>query len=147
MPSLKEQLSAPEKREAVIDDACRVLDQEVADKSGISGIAIKTAFSVVKSIKPGFVRQAVSDLLDSFLDALDPLYQEALTQGRPPGDHLKDNASRMAQALLAITDKRAEKAKTPAVKKAYDKLRPTAEKHVEAAAPRLAAMVERHVGR
>lgn len=147
MPSLKEQLCVPEKREAVIDDACSVLDQEVADKSGISGIAIKTAFSVVKSIKPGFVRQAVSDLLDSFLDALDPLYQEALAQGRPPGDHLKANAARMAQALLAITDKRAEKAKTAAVKKAYDKLRPTAEKHVEAAAPRLAAMVERHVGK
>ncbi len=144
MPSLKEKLSTPEKREAVIDDACEVLDREVAEKSGLSGVAIKTAFKVVKGAKPGFVRQAVGDLLDSFLDALDPLYQEALQQGDAPGDHLRKNGARMAEALLAITDQRAERAKNAAVKKTYDKLRPTAHKHVEAAAPRIAGLLDRH---
>lgn len=146
MPSLKELISATDKRDAVIDDACGVLDEEVADKSGISGVAIKAAFSVVKNVKPGFVRQAIGDLLDSFLEALDPLYQESVAKGQRPGEYLKANASRMAQALLAITDKRAEGAKTAAVKKTYEKLRPTAQKHVEAAAPRLAALIDRHVG-
>ena len=147
MPSLKEKVSTPEMRDAVVTDACEVLEKEVADKSGLSGVAIKAAFKVVKGVKPGFVRQAVTDLLDSFLDALDPLYQEALSQGEKPGDHLKNNAKRMASALLAITDAKAGRAGNAAVKKTYDKLRPTAEKHVEAAAPRIGDLLNRHVGR
>ena len=41
MAPLKEQLGSGDKRSKVIDDACGVLDQEVADKGGLSGIAIK----------------------------------------------------------------------------------------------------------
>jgi hypothetical protein len=135
--------SAP-KRAQVIDDACRVLDDEVADKGGISGLAIKGAFTVVKNVKPGFIREVVDALLDDFLKCLDPLYQEALTKGARPGAHLQANAGRMADALLGITDARAARAQRAVIKSTYDKLRPTAKKHVEAAAPRLAALLDRH---
>jgi hypothetical protein len=144
MPSLKEQLGNGEKRREVIDDACRVLDLEVADKGGLSGMAIKAAYKLVQGIKPGFVRQVVDHLLDDFLEALDPTYQEALTRGQKPGVHLKANADRVADALLAVTDRRAQKADNATIKKAYEKLRPTAKKHVESAAPRLAELVDRH---
>ncbi|HOU93028.1 MAG TPA: hypothetical protein PLU22_18365, partial [Polyangiaceae bacterium] len=70
MPTLRERLSTGNKRTAVIDDALRVLDAEVADKSGISGMAIKAAFGMVKSVKPGFIREVVDHLLDDFVDAL-----------------------------------------------------------------------------
>ena len=43
MPSLREQMGTGDKRSAVIADACQVLDAEVADKGGLSGIAIKGA--------------------------------------------------------------------------------------------------------
>ena len=82
MPHLKELAQDSAKRSQVIDDACRVLDLEVADKSGLSGMAIKAGYKLVQGVKPGFVRQAVDDLLDDFLDALDPIYQEA-SAGRP----------------------------------------------------------------
>jgi len=128
----------------VIDDACKVLDQEVADKGGLSGVVIKTSYKIVQGVKPGFVREAVDGLLDDFLDALDPIYQEAATKKVGAGRFLRDNSSRAADALLAITDARAGRAKSQVVRGAYDKLRPTAKKQVEAAAPRLGDLLERH---
>jgi hypothetical protein len=132
------------KRQQVIDDACRVLDEEVADKSGLSGLAIKGAFNLVKGVKPGFIREVVDTLLNDFLKALDPLYQEAVSKGVRPGDHLKANAGRVADALLAITDARAARAERAVIKSTYEKLRPSAKKQVEAAAPRLGALLDRH---
>ena len=144
VPSLKEQVDTDEKRRAIIDDALRVLDQEVGDKSGISGLAIKGAFKMVKGIQPGFLRRVVDNLLDDFLEALNPIYQESLAEQKPPGKHLESNAGRVADSLLGITDARAERAQRAVIKKTYGKLRPAAKKHVEAAAPRLGAMLERH---
>jgi len=143
MASLKEQLGGGETRAKVITDACGVLDQEVADKGGLSGVVIKGAYKIVQGVKPGFVRHAVDGLLDDFLDALDPIYQEAAQKKRPAGAFLRENASRAADALLSITDSRAAKA-SGVVRGTYDKLRPTAKKQVEAAAPRLGDLLGRH---
>jgi len=144
MPTLTDILGSGPKRQQVVDDACRVLDDEVADKGGISGLAIKAAFGVVKGVKPGFVREVVDALLDDFLKCLDPLYQEAVSRGVKPGAHLQANAGRVADALLAVTDGKAARAQRPLIKSTYEKLRPTAKKHVEAAAPRLAGLLDRH---
>jgi hypothetical protein len=141
--TLKERLGASDKRQQVIDDACRVLDEEVADKGGLSGMAVKAAFSVVKGVKPGFIRQAVDHLLDDFLDTLEPIHREALAQGKKPGEHIRNESSRVAEALLAVTDAKAKRAENPAILKTYEKLRPSAKKHVEAAAPRLGQLLEK----
>ena len=50
----------------------------------------------------------------------------------------------MSPTSASISDERAARAKNQAAKKAYEKLRPTGKKNVEAAVPRLAAMVEKH---
>jgi hypothetical protein len=147
MASLSEQLGGGETRAKVIGDACHVLDQEVADKGGISGLAIKGAYKIVQGIKPGFVHEVVDALLDDFLTAIDPLYQEAATKQRPAGPYLRENASRVADALLAVTDRRSTQAKRQVVRSAYEKLRPMAKKQVEAAAPRLADLLERHAAK
>jgi hypothetical protein len=144
MSSLQEVLGGA-KRQAVVRDACGVLDQEVADKGGLSGIAIKAAYSLVKGIKPGFIEEVVDGLLDDFLRALDPLYQEALKKGVRPGAHLKANGDAMAEALLAITDARAQRATRVVLQKTYEKLRPTAKKHVASASPRVGELLDRHV--
>lgn len=144
MTSLKEQLGSGDKRVAVVADACRVLDAEVADKGGLSGLAIKGAYAIVQGIKPGFVRDVVDHLLDEFLDGIDPIYQEAVAKGERPGPYLHKNAGRVADALLGVTDRKAARADRATLKKTYERLRPTAKKHVEAAAPRLAGMLDRH---
>ena len=84
------------------EPACTVLDEEVADKGGLTGIAIKGAYKIVQGIRPGFVRHTVNNLLDDFLDAVDPIYQEAAQKKTPAGAYLKQNTSRVAQALLAV---------------------------------------------
>jgi hypothetical protein len=145
MPTLTDILGAGAKRSAVVDDACRVLDDEVKDKSGLTGIAIKAAYGVVKGISPGFVREVVDGLLDDFLKSLDPLYQEAVAKGAKPGAHLQANSGRVADALLAVTDGRAARAQRAVIKSAYEKLRSSAKKQVEAATPRLGALLERHL--
>ena len=145
MTSLKERLGQDPQRKAVVTDACEVLDQEVADKSGLSGIAIKGAYAIVKGIKPGFVQEVVDGLLDDFLDALDPLYREAVEKQQPPGRFLAANGERAADALLAITDDRAARSSRAVIRKTYDKLRPTAKKQVASAAPRLGQLLDRHL--
>lgn len=144
MPTLSELLGAQPKRNQLVADACQVLDDEVSDKGGFSGLAIKGAYGVIKGIKPGFIREVVDGLLDDFLRVLDPLYQEAVTKGVRPGAHLQSNPGRVADALLGVTDAKAARAQRAVVKSTYDKLRPTAKKQVEAAVPRLAAMLDRH---
>jgi hypothetical protein len=141
MASLPEVLAA--KKDAVVADCCTLIDQEVADKGGLSGLAVKAGYAAVKGIKPGFIREAVEHLLPDFSKALDPIFQEAKTGGVAVSTHFIGNASRVADALLAITDERAKRA-SGLVKGTYEKLRPTGKKNVEAAVPRLSRVIEKH---
>lgn len=145
MPSLRESLNTGTRRQEVIDDALLVLDQEVADKSGLTGIAIKTAYGMVKGVKPGFIREVVDHLLDEFVEAIEPLVTEAKEQGQSPVTYLETRRGQLADSLLAITDRKAQNAKNRAIKAAYDRLRPTAKKHVEAATPRVARLLQKHL--
>ncbi|MGA7120674.1 MAG: hypothetical protein WBY94_11280 [Polyangiaceae bacterium] len=144
MPNLTEALTDESKKTAVVDDCMGLIDSEVADKGGLTGLAIKAGYKAVQGVKPGFVRQAVTDLLPEFARALDPLYQEAKAQGHGVREHFNANASRVADALLSITDDKAKRAKSAMVKGTYEKLRGSAKKNVEAAVPRLGAMIEKH---
>jgi hypothetical protein len=146
MPNLPDVLLDESKRAAVVDDCVALIDAEVGDKGGLSGFAIKAGYGAVKGIKPGFIRQAVGDMLPEFAKALDPTFQDAKAQNRSVSDYFSANAPRVADALLAITDARAEKVKSGVVKGTYDKLRGTAKKNVEAAVPRLGKMVEKYAG-
>jgi len=144
MTTLPEALSSTDKKETVIDDCLQLIDAEVADKGGISGLALKAGYSAVKGIKPGFIRNVVSDLLPEFAQALDPFYQEAVEKKKKPSEHFVQNGPRVADALLSITDARAKTAKSGVVRSTYDKLRGSAKKNVEQALPRLGKLVEKH---
>ena len=122
------------------------IDAEVSDKGGFSGLAIKAGYAAVKGVKPGFIKDAVESLLPEFARVLDPMFQEAKTKGAPVSAHFSANASRVADALLAITDAKAQKSPHGVVKGAYEKLRGTAKKNVEAAVPRLGRLIEKHAG-
>lgn len=144
MTSLREQFGAGDRRAALIEDAVKVLDEEVAEKSGLTGIAIKGAYKLVQGMRPGFVRHVIENLLNDFLTALEPVYAEAVEKKRPAGNYLLEQRERVADALLSVTDSRAQTAQSAAIKSAYAKLRPMAKKQVDAAAPRLAKLIDRH---
>jgi hypothetical protein len=147
MPTLSDAFNGDAAKKAVVvDDCCTIIDEEVSSRGGISGLALKAGYGAVKGIKPGFVKSVVSDLLPEFASALEPVYQEALLSSRGVAAHLEANAPRVADALLGITDEKAARSKNALVKSTYEKLRSGAKKNVEQAVPRLAKLVEKHVG-
>lgn len=143
MSALNDVLNDAAKKPAVVNDCLTLIDQEVGDKSGFSGLAIKAGYAAVKGIKPGFLKGVVEDLLPRFSDALDPLYQEAKSKAQPVGNYFAAQSGRVADALLSITDEKATRA-SGLVKKTYDSLRGSAKKNVEAAVPRLGRLIEKH---
>lgn len=144
MSSLADALTSPEKKATVVDDCVALIDAEVGDKRGLYGLAIKAGYGAVKGIRPGFVKHVVTDLLPDFAGALDPIWQDAKQAKKSTPEYFGANVARVADALLSVTDARAQKAKSGVVKSTYEKLRSSAKKNVEAAVPRLAKMVEKH---
>lgn len=144
MGTLREMASDPTKRKRLIDDAIQVVEAEVGDKGGISGMAIKAAYAMTKGLAPGILYKILDNLTDDFLGALEPFYQQAKEKNIDLRKSLESRSAEAANALLAITDQRAAGESGGALKKGYEKLRPTAQKHVEAAIPRLSDLITRH---
>jgi len=142
--SLVDALTDEGKKQDVVKDCCDLIDAEVKDKGGISGLAIKAGYGAVKGIKPGFIAHAVEDMLPEFAKALDPIYADAKSQNKPVAAFFESNTSRVADALLSITDAKAARAKSGVAKGAYDKLRGSAKKNVEQAVPRLGKLIEKY---
>lgn len=140
---LRDVLMGDAKKAAVVSDCCALIDEEVAAKGGLSGMAVKAGYAAVKGIKPGFIKDVVDKLMPEFCDALDPLWNEGVQKGNPEA-HLLSSRSRVADALLSVTDAKSKNAKSALVKGTYEKLRGSAKKHVEEAVPRLAKLIVKH---
>lgn len=142
--SLKDILLDPARRPAVIADLQTLVDAEVSDKNGVSGAVIKTGYATVKKVKPGVVTSAVERMLPEFSLALQPYYDEFRnTAGTDFGAYLTGRTD-AADALLGVTDARADNTSSDALKKVYGKLRPHGQKNVEEALPRLGRLIEKH---
>jgi len=134
-------------RQLVIKDTVRLIDSEVASKGGLSGVALKGGYSVIKKLKDGrMIDIAVDKLLDEFADALSPVYEDFLgedgqTRFEP---YLSKHASDAANALLGITDSKAARAENKIIKSTYQKLRGQAEKHVIDALPGVGRLIDTH---
>jgi hypothetical protein len=141
--SLADAMNEPSKKTAVVADCCKLVEDEVADKGGISGFAVKAGYRAVKGLKPGFIAEVVEKLLPEFASSLDPIWEEGKKAGNP-SSHFVSNKSKVADALLSVTDEKAKHAKAAVVRSTYETLRGTAKKNVEEAVPRLAKLLEKH---
>jgi hypothetical protein len=142
MGTLREKLSDDATRQRVIEDAIKVIDAEVSDKGGLGGMALKAAYAMVKGIAPGILQKLLNGLLPEFLDALQPFADKAAQDNVDFKQHIVQQPSVVANALLGVTDRRAAKADAGTLKKGYEKLRPSAQKHVEQALPRLGELIK-----
>lgn len=147
MPTLKEILCSTENRPSVVREATQLVDSEVSAKSGLSGLAIKAGYKAVKAVKPTLIPEAVDSLLDRFIDRLEPFYAEWLGAQKTPAidAFLSTRASRVANALLGVTDDRAKSVQNSTIRKTYEALRPQGEKNVVAAVPGLGRLIGRYV--
>jgi hypothetical protein len=148
MKSLKEIIEDPNVSQSVLTDGLRVLDEEIAKRSGIGGMAIKGAYKVVKNVQGGrTLRRGVELLMPEFIDKLDPYYTRFQEEGKGKTweEYLRPHYATLADELLGVTDRKIQGTDNRAVRGAYDKLRPKARKEVIASLPALARMMERYI--
>lgn len=133
------------KRPEVVKDCQILLDAEVAAKKGVMGLAIKGGYKVVKKIKPGLIGEAFNDLLDGFVEKVNPHYEAFLEKGEGTFcDYASPRSGEIAESLLGITDARAARAENRTIKKTYEKLRPYGKKNVEQAVPGIGRLIDKH---
>lgn len=142
---LAEALKDETKKSAIVSDAVKLVDEEVASKSGISGFTVKKGYGAVKSIKPGFIQEAVERLLPDMAVKLEPFWDEGKKSGNARA-HLEKNRSQVADAMLSVTDDKVERAKSSIVRSTYKMLRGSAKKNVEDAMPRVCGLLEKYAG-
>ncbi len=135
----------PNRRPSVVTDLQTLVDAEVSDSGGVSGAVIKTGYATVKKVKPGIVTSAVNRMLPQFATALEAFYADyRASAGTDFGAYLSGRPAEAANALLGVTDARAEQSNSDALKKVYGKLRPQGQRNVEEALPRLGRLIDQH---
>lgn len=147
MGKLAEALLKPEVRPNLVRDTAQVVDEEVASKGGLSGLAIKAAYKVVKGLKPTIITESVDGMLNDMVNNLEGLWTEYESSGKkePFDSFANARKSQVADALLKVSDDRAKTTRHQTLKSAYEKLRPTGKKNVEEAVPRVTALVSRYM--
>lgn len=123
-----------------VDVLSKAVDEEVASKSGLGGMAIKAGFSAATKAKPGLVNKAIDALLPQFAEKLQPYWEQK--GDKSFADALVANKAAAADSLLEVTDAAMKNPKYSALSKVYGGLRPKAKSQVEDALPRVGAAIE-----
>src|SRR5215510_7297109 len=145
--TLQEILLEPETQPQVIEDCNMLIKQEVSDMSGISGTAIKLAYKTVIAFASNHVRYIIETLLPKMAEQLEPYWADfSASGGGDFGDYLAKRGDEVSEALLTVTDTRAEASDRPTIVKAYRSVRANAGKHIQAALPRVGEMVQKYAG-
>jgi hypothetical protein len=140
--TLQEILLAPEVKPHVVDDCNDLIAQEVGDKSGVSGAALKLAYKTATTFAPGHVRHMIDTLLPNMAIDLQPFWADFNASGGGDfGDYLAKRGDEVAEAMLAVSDARAAASNRPVIVKAYRSVRGGAAKNIQAALPRVGDLV------
>ena len=143
--TLQEILLGPDTRQKVITDCYALIQEEISEKSGISGTAVKLAYNTVNTFMPGHIRNMVGKLLPDMVGQLEPFWADFNSSGGSGfGDYLAKRGGEVAQALLSVTDAKARSSGRPTIVKAYGSVRKSAARHIEAALPRAGDLVMKY---
>ncbi len=144
MATLQQLLLTPENMPRLVADAQTLVDGEVASK-GITAAPLKGAYKAVTSFAPGYLTEAIQAMLPGMVIQLDPYWADFKASGSADfGDYLSKRGDEVSQSLLAVTDDMAQNSGRGAVVKAYQMVRGSAGKNIEAALPALGAMVQKY---
>lgn len=127
----------------VAADCTQLMDNQVAAKGGLSGVAFKATYKVVKGIGSDYIPGAIKRLLPETLKALDPIWEEGKADGDPVA-YLSAHSDRTADLILSTTDARIENNGGGIIGASYKKLRKSVKPDVAAAVPGLAQILAKH---
>jgi hypothetical protein len=144
LATLQERLLSQENAPHVIADTQALVDNEIASK-GITAAPLKAAYKAVSSFAPGYLHEAITAMLPGMVHQLEPYWAEFATSGGADfGDYLAKRGDEVSESLLAVTDDMAQNSSRGAVVKAYQMVRGSAGKNIEAALPALGALVQKY---
>ena len=145
MATLQEMLLRPDVQPRVVSDTLALVDSELASKSGLSGTAVKVAFKAITAFAPGYYQETVAGMVPDMVNQLAPFWVDfQMSGGGDFGDYLSKRGDEVSESLLAVTDDMATKSGRGAIVKAYQMVRGSASKNIEAALPALGAMVQKY---
>jgi hypothetical protein len=144
--ALQEILLTPDRLPSVVADCEKLVDQEVADLSGVSGAAIKVAYKSVSRFAHDHLHYTVASKLPRMVAQLEPYWADFNAAGGSDfGDYLTKHSDKVTSDLLSVTDASAAgPTARPLVVKAYSAVRGHAAKHVAASLPRVGALVNKY---
>lgn len=140
---LSENIQDQNVRANIAADCAKLIDKQVAAKGGLGGMALKTAYGVIKGVGAGYIPGAIERLLPDTCKAIEPIWQEGTATGDPV-QFLSDHSERTADSILSVTDARIQTTNNGVVSATYKKLRKSVKNDVEAAVPDLAQIISSH---
>jgi hypothetical protein len=144
LATLQEQLLTPANAPHLIADTKALVDNELASK-GITAAPLKAAYKAVTAFAPGYYEEAITAILPGVVYQLEPYWADFKTSGSADfGDYLSKRGDEVSQSLLAVTDDMAANSGRAAVVKAYQLVRGSAGKNIDAALPALGALVQKY---
>ena len=148
MATLQEMLLAPDVQPRVVADSEALVTDQVAELSGVTGAAIKLAYNTVRKFDANHIHGMIETILPSVADALQPYWAQFSAEFTPSngdfGGFLAARDEQVAEALLAITDRRRDNSSRPAIVKAYNTIRARAGKQVKGALPALGLLIQKY---
>ena len=148
MATLQEMLLAPEIQPRVVADSEALVTDQVAELSGVTGAAMKLAYNTVRKFDANHIHGMIETILPNVADALQPYWAQFSAQYTPTsgdfGGFLAAREDEVAEALLAITDRRRDNSVRPTIVKAYNTIRGRASKQVKAALPALGLLIQKY---
>ena len=137
-------LNDPLRTEKIEQDCVALIEAQVAAKKGVAGLALRGVFKALKAIRPGILKDAVKRLLPQFVPPLEPHVERGCQRGGLQA-HFESHRAEIADALLAVTDERAQRSSQRAIVRCYRGARSAARKHTMQALPAVAKLIERHI--
>ena len=146
MGKLADTLLKTETRPGLLRDCAVMVDEEVASKGGLSGLAIKAGYATVKAFKASIINEVLEGMIDDMVKNMESFWDDYEKGGKAGAfdGFLNSRAGAVADAMLKISDDRAATTHHHNLKKVYEKLRPTGKKHTVEAMPRVGRLILKH---
>lgn len=135
-------LNAPTRTE-VVADLTKLADTTIANQSGLTGMALKSALGAAKKADADALSKGINQLMPSIVEELTPHWESYEGSGTGFGAHLADNEDSVTESVLKIGDSFADRAPAP-VQKVYSSMRGKVGKIVAPALPEFGDIIERH---
>lgn len=144
MTTLRETLTAPATKPAVVADLGSLIEDEIAGMKGLSGVAVKTAVKAAKAGKPDIVQRGSNAYLGTLADTLDPFWSRFTESGGGDfGSFLQTNEAQVKEAFLTTAEQEVSGGREKAM---FEKFKPQVISVVMGALPKIGALVQKYAG-